>query len=554
MSSNDMGVETLEVPVAVEKHIDKPQSFDRELGEVLKPSKEVIQHSGLDLINTMIWLDQLGKKYGRNMTVDTVPDNEWERMFERYDSFWFMGIYKRSPASREHAKKYADQYKPAKPDLDLNEDISGSPYAIPEYSPDPSIASSWEKWDRMTEKLNSRGKKVFVDFVPNHVAIDHPWAVNHPEYFIQGNEAQYAANPNRYQEVTAADGKKHYLAHGKDPNFSEWSDTLQLNYANPLVREEMEKILLNLAEHSNGVRCDMAMLLNPDTFLRTWGDHLTDSEKAYISDSKNKFWENVIPKVKEKALKSGKDDFTFIAEAYWDEKELGKNFDYIYYKKYYDHLIRIIKDGEPAGMNLQSHIDFLMNTNQKALLFTENHDESRAVAAFGGKEQSKAAATLTAFFPKSIFLLQLGQTEGEEVRIPVQLRRFLNKEPDKNIQKFYDRLLALKHSRLAQEGKWTLARLDSKNANMVAIKVTSKDSSGKDIGAVICVNTGGVTGEARIPQVTSEKEARVFDLSKGKDIKDPDVERKGGIYIKIDPYGSQVVYFSDNNSKFSTKL
>ena len=28
--------------------------------------------------------------------------------------------------------------------------------------------------------------KLLLDFVPNHVAPDHPWVTEHPEYFVRG--------------------------------------------------------------------------------------------------------------------------------------------------------------------------------------------------------------------------------------------------------------------------------------------------------------------------------------------------------------------------------
>ena len=60
------------------------------------------------------------------------------------------------------------------------------------------------------------------------------------------------------------------LAHGRDPYFPGWPDTFQLNYRHPVLRQAMTQVLLDLAEVADGVRCDMAMLILPEVFQRTW--------------------------------------------------------------------------------------------------------------------------------------------------------------------------------------------------------------------------------------------------------------------------------------------
>jgi hypothetical protein len=61
------------------------------------------------------------------------------------------------------------------------------------------------------------------------------------------------------------------LAHGRDPYFPGWPDTRQLNYGNPALQEAMIGELTRFAGQCDGVRCDMAMLVLPDVFERTWG-------------------------------------------------------------------------------------------------------------------------------------------------------------------------------------------------------------------------------------------------------------------------------------------
>ena len=84
----------------------------------------------------------------------------------------------------------------------------------------------------------ARGLRLLLDFVPNHTGLDHPWVEEHPEYYIQGTEQDLAHAPQNYTRVTRTRGDL-LLAHGRDPYFPGWPDTLQLDYANPATQEAM---------------------------------------------------------------------------------------------------------------------------------------------------------------------------------------------------------------------------------------------------------------------------------------------------------------------------
>ena len=108
-----------------------------------------------------------------------------------------------------------------------------------------------------------------LDFVPNHTAPDHPWVASHPEYFVAGTEADLQREPQNYTRVGVGNGTL-ILAYGRDPYFAGWPDTLQLDYANRATQDAMAEALTRIANQCDGVRCDMAMLVLPDVFERTW--------------------------------------------------------------------------------------------------------------------------------------------------------------------------------------------------------------------------------------------------------------------------------------------
>src|SRR5207302_1303439 len=146
-------------------------------------------------------------------------------------------------------------------------------------------------------------------FVPNHVAPDHPWTVEHPDRFIHDDTGE--------------------IANGRDPYFPPWPDVVQLNAFSANLRAAAADTLATIADQCDGVRCDMAMLVMNDTFERTWGAR---AGPRPVDD----YWPSLIPQVRKTHP-----NFLFIAEAYWDlEFALQQQgFDYCYDKRLYDRLL-----------------------------------------------------------------------------------------------------------------------------------------------------------------------------------------------------------------------
>lgn len=492
-----------------EKKLISPEIFDQRLVYYLQASPRKDQQISLNLINTRLWLSELSQRYQQVITLDTIPDEAWTDKLANYDIFWFMGIYLPSQFSASHAKKYTHQYTYALPNINPEKDVVASPFAVANYLPNPRLVENWQVWDGMVEKLHRADKKVYIDFVPNHTAVDHPWAVEHPEYFIQASKGQYLARPDFYQVIDNNRGQTHYLAHGKDPNYPEWSDTLQLNYGREDVHQAMTEQLLSLVDHVDGLRCDMAMLLNPSTFLRTWGWTLNNEEKEYVSQ--HPFWQKAIPQAKAKAMSLGK-SFDFMAEAYWEKDLLAKNFDYIYLDELYKHLLRVAK-GE-SSHHLKEHIKHLLYCakNQrtcKDTVYLENHDEERAIKSMG-KEFSQAAAALISFLPNTMLLINQGQDEGKTIRPPMQINRSPQEKSDIQLKNYYQNLLQLKQSKLFREGQWSMAQLNQQAKNLITLEVISND---QEIKALIFINMGRDHGHIQILQQANYQAISTYQLN-----------------------------------------
>ncbi|MBI4711221.1 MAG: alpha-amylase, partial [Candidatus Omnitrophica bacterium] len=248
------------------------------------------KHPQLLELNAFFFISRMSKKYGRRLTLATVPVSEWKLFAEQgFDYLWLMGVWTRSPGSAAHAAKepgLCRAYDLILPDW-KREDVTGSPYAIFGYQLDPYLGRP-EELLQLKMKLNGLGLGLILDFVPNHLAFDHPWTAERPELFVSCSPETLRAHPE-WSFITA-NGKK--LAHGRDPYFAPWIDTVQINFWSPQAREAWLTELLKISQIADGVRCDMAMLGLNDVFQKVWGDHIAQS-RPY-----SEFWEEVIPEVK----------------------------------------------------------------------------------------------------------------------------------------------------------------------------------------------------------------------------------------------------------------
>ena len=168
-----------------------------------------------------------------------------------------MGVWERSPAGVAIAnqnKGLLEDFQRALPDF-RSEDNVGSPYCVRRYVVDEHLGGA-AGLAVARRALATRGLKLILDFVPNHVAPDHPWVVHHPKYFVQGTVDEARNDPGSFLETA---GK--VLARGRDPYFPAWPDVLQLNAFQPGLRRAAIETLSDIARQCDGVRCDMAMLL-----------------------------------------------------------------------------------------------------------------------------------------------------------------------------------------------------------------------------------------------------------------------------------------------------
>ncbi len=389
------------------------------------------KYPSLFQVNTRAYLSELGAGLGRAATLDDVTDTRldaWAR--SGFDYIWFLGVWQTGPAGQRVSAsnpEWLDEYRRILPDFSAS-DVCGSCFAVQDYRVHDDFGGDCAMV-RLRRRLKDRGLKLILDFVPNHTAPDHAWVSEHPDYYVWGDEEQLAAQPQNY---CRGEGGQ-IFAYGRDPYFDGWPDTLQLNYGSRALQDAMLGELRRTSSLCDGLRCDMAMLVLPEVFEKTWGIRA------------NPFW----PRATE-TIRRERPGFLFMAEVYWDlEWTLQQQgFDYAYDKRLYDRLSE--RHARPVREHLMAGLDY-----QDGLArFLENHDEPRAAATFPW-EVHRAAAIIT-FLTPGLRFFHMGQFEGKKVRIPVHLRRGPTEAPVQETGQFYEELLDCLQDPIYRDGDWQL--------------------------------------------------------------------------------------------------
>jgi glycosidase len=480
-------------------------------------------------INVRFLLNRFGSEKGKARLTE-IPDDYWKMLREKgIDYIWLMGVWKTCDTVIDRCcfePWLVQSYDRALKDW-KREDVIGSPYAICNYVIDPNIGTQ-DELAELHDKLHSFDLKLILDFVPNHFNADTVLLEKHPDIFLTGNEQDL--KDDNYTFFTSPKSPGRIFAHGRDPFFPAWSDTVQLNWFSSETRKYMEEKLLDITKVCDGVRCDMTMLTLNNVFQNTWGG-IVDSEK--YPKPEVEFWEPVIKKVKRK-----RDDFIFIAEAYWDleykMQQLG--FDYTYDKKLYDRL----KDAGPRS--IRDHLSADSSYRTKCVRFIENHDELRAIEAFS-QDKSFAAAVIISTI-EGMKLFYDGQFEGKRIKMPVQLGREPKESPNEVTLRFYNNLLNITKEEIFHYGSWKLLLPEpSGTGNTSSCYILAWKWTYEDETRIVVVNYSDHASQCRLKwKVPRGKEKFLLvDLLNNKEYTRTSKEiTEDGLYIDLASYHSHI--------------
>ena len=130
--------------------------------------------------STYVWLAQMSRQYGRAITrLDQIPDEELATLAHRgLNSLWLIGVWERSRASKTIKQ------------LCGNSDAVASAYSLFDYAIAADLGGE-AAYVNLRDRAYRHGIRLASDMVPNHMGIDSPWVVEHPDWFISRPEPPY---------------------------------------------------------------------------------------------------------------------------------------------------------------------------------------------------------------------------------------------------------------------------------------------------------------------------------------------------------------------------
>ena len=479
------------------------------------------KHPFLYEINTRPWLYELSIKYKKSITKLTdIPVKEFDELAKNgVDIVWMMGVWKLGEYGLDFDRK--QNYSEYLPDWTI-EDVIGSPYAVYEYTCNPTLGTNNDlMW--LKAQINSKGMKLMLDFVPNHSAVDAPEAKSKPEMYIRAPKG--VEDENRYT--------KEGLAYGANENHFTWKDVLQWNYWNKDTIKFMKDNIIRIMSYADAIRCDVAYQEINDVFGATWPEEL----KYYgYTKPEVEFWTYAI-----KEAKKLNPNIIFLAEAYKDEYNkilINLGFDYAYNRN-------ILKKLMTSGDEFKNYIkDKDGSFWEDKADFVENHDESRVVYNMGGNYQkAKASGTIAATIGGMIFMNH-GQWVGKKNMLDVHLRRGADEPENNEIKSHYKKLnQIIKDKAFRSHNFYYAGVLDGERKDDFIAYIREEEDS----HYLVVVNYSENEGCANVPiyNLKGRKYILVYDILNDVEImKTYDIVKNYGLKVCLKAWESQIFKYN----------
>jgi glycosidase len=404
--------------------------------------------------STYVWLDQLSRRFGRDIrTLDAIPDEELDQLARwGVTGLWLIGLWERSVASQRIKRMRG------------NADAVASAYSLDDYRIAGDLGGEGA-YANLRDRAWARGIRLASDMVPNHMGIDSRWVIEHPEWFLSIPEPPYPAysytgadlSPDERVGVILEDhywndtdaavtfkrfdrwgGEDRYIYHGNDGTSFPWNDTAQLDFLNPVVREQVIQTILDVARRFPVIRFDAAMVLAKKHIQRLWwpvpgsGDSIPSRAQYAIPQAEFdarmpvEFWREVVDRVAAEVPGT-----LLLAEAFWMlegyfVRTLGMH------RVYNSAFMHMLRDEDGAGYRrlIKDTLEFDPEILKRYVNFMSNPDEETAVEQFGKGDKYFGVAMVMATIP-GLPMLGHGQVEGFGEKYGMEFRRAtLDERPD----------------------------------------------------------------------------------------------------------------------------
>jgi glycosidase len=422
--------------------------------ERFSPDREWMPNLVLIAKNSYVWLDQISKKYKRAIThLDEIPDEELDTLARwGFSGLWLIGLWERSPASQRIKQ------------LRGNADAVASAYSLFNYDIAADLGGD-EAYRNLRDRAWKRGIRLASDMVPNHMGIDSPWVIEHPDWFVALDYSPFPTytfngtnlswdqrvgiylEDHYYDSTDAAvvfkrvdfwTGSEKYIYHGNDGTSMPWNDTAQLDYMQSEVREAIIQTILHVARKFPVIRFDAAMTLAKKHYQRLWfpepgtggaipsrAEHGLTKEQ-FDAAFPQEFWREVVDRVAKEMP-----DTLLLAEAFWlmegyFVRTLGMHR---VYNSAFMNMLRDEKNQE-YRLVIKNTVEFDPEILKRYVNFMNNPDERTAVDQFGKSDKYFGVCVMLATMP-GLPMFGHGQIEGFAEKYGMEFQRaYWDERPD----------------------------------------------------------------------------------------------------------------------------
>lgn len=434
--------------------------------ERFSPDREWMPRLVLIAKNAYVWLDQLSKKYQRDIShLDQVPDEELDILARRgFSGLWLIGLWERSRASQRIKQRRGQS------------EAVASAYSL--YSYDiASDLGGWSALNNLRARAWQRGIRLAADMVPNHTGIDSAWVIEHPDWFLSLDQPPYPSytfnsenlsddprvaivlEDHYYDHSDAAvvfklhhyeTNQSRYIYHGNDGTSMPWNDTAQLDYSKAEVREAVIQTILHVAREFPIIRFDAAMTLAKKHIQRLWfpepgaGGAIPSRSQYGLTRSEfeaampEEFWREVVDRVAAEVP-----DTLLLAEAFWlmegyFVRTLGMHR---VYNSAFMHMLRD-EDNAKYRQVIKNVLGFDPQVLKRFVNFMNNPDEKTAIEQFGSGDKYFGICALMCTLP-GLPMFGHGQVEGFREKYGHEYRRaMMDETPDEGFVRYHEQIIS----------------------------------------------------------------------------------------------------------------
>lgn len=321
----------------------------------------------------------------------------------------------------------------------------------------------------LIDEVHNNGMRAITDFVPNHVSKNSPLCVDHPDWFIKGENGVL---------VTATDKRGAWSFKG----------TVQFDFLNPNVPEFLTKTGKNLFDFGfDGLRIDAPLGLLKARMIENWyPDRIDEVNKLYPEE----FLKTFIDSIRQKYPEAG-----FLAEAFEEHAALwGCGADLVLDGGFIYSLFDTLKKRKSVSSFIEYINSQLSNPNLAATIhYKDGHDIRDVKFHDFGIERPRYLDAVESRLAASLMITMPGvpmffNTEPEAVLDYAYHRHdscgiYWDKY-DKEMRSFYENLMKLAGHPVFRKGSFNyLSPLSNYNPFILAFSREYEDTK-----TVIAVN------------------------------------------------------------------